>query len=78
MGITQFSVGVQTPAGMLRLANRVSHLEAAPSAGPGSDLTAESTPRRKAELDQLMKAFDQFTKAMSRSGVSQATLMVRS
>lgn len=72
---------MQVPADLVKLAKQ-SHLFSDESV-KAEEETGATTPRmdstlgRKAELDSLVKASEQFTKAMKQSGVSQATLMVR-
>jgi hypothetical protein len=72
---------VQVPDALVQLAKSAHKLFSDENTKTDED-TLATTPRmdstlgRKAELDSLVKASEQFTKAMKQSGVSQATLMV--
>lgn len=66
----------QVPEGFCRLEGTASELKLLGGASEGQH-NPEIATARKAELDSLVKASEQFQTAMKHSGVSQATLMVQ-
>ena len=68
---------VKVPDKLARLAQSATHLaDGQRRLSAAQQAPANGSEGRKAELDSLVKASEQFTKAMKQSGVSQATLKV--